>query len=448
MAKPKFPMVIKEGHTRVKIYLTPTKGCDSFTVVHYLGKERHRKTFADLELAVTDARSKAAALSRGELNVLTLKNEDQLIHVRAVEAAKPTGLPLDVLAMNYAEMHRLLAGRTTPLEVIRDFVKQNPICRPKKLLSKAVEELVLAKEADRMSHVYVKDLKDRLKRFVNEVGGNINDITVAGIESFLRGLKTEEKPVRPLSGRSRNNYRRAIATLIYFAEARGYLTKNSVDVESVAKAREDEGDIEIFTPEEMGRVLAAADEMNSDLIPFLAIGAFAGLRHAEIQRLDWSEVKLADGFIEVKASKAKTASRRLVPITENLSAWLTPHKKANGLVCPLVSMTNQFLKLAVMVTEKWQQEKPAGTFQWRHNALRHSFISYRVAQVQNVAQVALEAGNSSQMVFSNYRELVRPTDAEKWFGIRPCDEGKVIGLQQGSEQDTNSVARGVAKQSC
>jgi hypothetical protein len=51
--------------------------------------------------------------------------------------------------------------------------------------------------------------------------------------------------------------------------------------------------------------------------------------------------------------------------------------------------------------------------------MRHSFISYRVAQVQNVAQVAMEAGNSPRMVFSNYRELVRPADAEKWFGITP-----------------------------
>ena len=59
------------------------------------------------------------------------------------------------------------------------------------------------------------------------------------------------------------------------------------------------------------------------------------------------------------------------------------------------------------------------------NALRHSFISYRVAQVQNVAQVALEAGNSPRMVFSNYRELVRPADAEKWFGITPASVAEI-----------------------
>lgn len=36
-----------------------------------------------------------------------------------------------------------------------------------------------------------------------------------------------------------------------------------------------------------------------------------------------------------------------------------------------------------------------------------------------MAQVALEAGNSPRMVFSNYRELLRPAEGEKWFGITP-----------------------------
>ncbi len=75
-------------------------------------------------------------------------------------------------------------------------------------------------------------------------------------------------------------------------------------------------------------------------------------------------------------------------------------------------------------------------FAWKHNALRHSFISYRLAGVKNTAQVALEAGNSPQMIFRHYRELVRAVDAEKWFGITPKslrtangeEESKVVQL--------------------
>ena len=55
--------------------------------------------------------------------------------------------------------------------------------------------------------------------------------------------------------------------------------------------------------------------------------------------------------------------------------------------------------------------------------MRHSFISYRVALIEDVAKVSLEAGNSPRMVFSNYRELVRTVDAEKWFGITQAAVG-------------------------
>ena len=43
----------------------------------------------------------------------------------------------------------------------------------------------------------------------------------------------------------------------------------------------------IFTPEELNRLLSAAQENVPDVLGFLVIGAFAGLRMAEIERLTW-----------------------------------------------------------------------------------------------------------------------------------------------------------------
>jgi hypothetical protein len=56
---------------------------------------------------------------------------------------------------------------------------------------------------------------------------------------------------------------------------------------------------------------------------------------------------------------------------------------------------------------------------WRHGAMRHSFSSYRLADVKSAAQVALEVGNSPQMIFQHYRELVTEKGARAWFGITP-----------------------------
>jgi len=66
--------------------------------------------------------------------------------------------------------------------------------------------------------------------------------------------------------------------------------------------------------------------------------------------------------------------------------------------------------------------------EWKHNALRHSFISYRVAAIQNVPQVALEAGNSPAMIFANYREVVTPEDAKTWFAIAADQPANVTAL--------------------
>ena len=428
MSKPKFPISVKRGHITVKIYKTPSRGCAAYTVVHYLGKQRQRSYFSDLGKAQTAAETTANSLSTGELKVLELKNDDRLGYIRAMEILKFTGLPLEVVAMRFAEAFKILDGRDI-VEAARFFAKRHPSMMPQKTVPEVVKDLLEAKEQDGVSDVYLKDLKSRLGRFKKTFTGKIMLVTGGEIEVFLRDLKNHDnkgaETQKALSGKSRNNYRRAIGTLFNFAEARGYLPKGLGEMESVAIAKEDNGEIEIFRPDELANLLEAADDT---LIPFLAIGAFAGLRHAELQRLDWSDVRLDDGFIEVKASKAKTASRRLVPISDNLKQWLTPRKKACGPICDYANMSKQLLWLSEAVDKKLKEADPTACFAWKHNALRHSFISYRVAQTQNVAQVALEAGNSPRVVFSNYRELVRPADAAKWFGIAPDGEEKVIQL--------------------
>ena len=181
--------------------------------------------------------------------------------------------------MYMAQMHKTLNGRN-PVFAAEYFVKHNRIDLPPKTVSEVVAELVEAKEADGVSDVYIKDLKGRLGRFAEEFTGQISMVTTGEVGRFLRELKIEERllggTTRPTtaSAKTRNNYR---------GMTLGYLPKGQVDIESIAVAKEKGGDIEIYRPEELTRILAAAEE---NLIPFLVIGAFAGLRHAEIQRLD------------------------------------------------------------------------------------------------------------------------------------------------------------------
>ena len=62
--------------------------------------------------------------------------------------------------------------------------------------------------------------------------------------------------------------------------------------------------------------------------------------------------------------------------------------------------------------------------------MRHSYCSYRLADIKNAAQVALEAGNSPQMIFQHYRGLVTDVEAKRWFSIEPARPGKVTKMPQ------------------
>jgi len=134
-----------------------------------------------------------------------------------------------------------------------------------------------------------------------------------------------------VSARSKNNARATVGAFFKFGKERAWLPKDHDGIELVPKFKEKPHGIEIFTPWEIAQFLTFA---RPEMVPFVAIGGFAGLRSAEIERLDWAEVRLADRLIEVKAEKAKTASRRLVPITENLAKWLAPYAKLDGRVAP------------------------------------------------------------------------------------------------------------------
>jgi integrase len=173
--------------------------------------------------------------------------------------------------------------------------------------------------------------------------------------------------------------------------------------EGVQKYGSKPGKILIYTVDEIAGLLSKADKR---LVPYLAIGALAGLRQAEIMRLDWSEV--GEDFIEVTAEKAKTRVRRLVPVKPNLEAWIKDARKKSGPVCSFGNVVNQLMKLS-----------KAAKVTWKKNALRHSYISYRVAECSDVARVAEESGNSAAIIRSNYLERVKPAQAAEWFAIKP-----------------------------
>jgi integrase len=260
-----------------------------------------------------------------------------------------------------------------------------------------VDELLKVKEADGASSRYLQDLSSRLGRFADEFDGKpVASITANEVDDWLRALA-----VAPTT---RNNFRRVLIVMFNYAQGRGYCLTNAA--KTSAKAKVVEGEVGILSVDELTRLLKSADKK---IIPFLAIGAFGGLRRAELERLDWSEVDLDGGLIQVMAAKAKSAQRRFVKIEPVLAAWLTPYKRARGPVTP--SNFNGLLlsaRAAAKVTD------------WANNALRHSYASYHLAHFNDAPRLALELGHTSaHLVFQHYRQSVKPKEAARYWSIMP-----------------------------
>ncbi len=450
-----FPLVVKRGSVSVKIYRTPSNGCDSYTLSYYQDGVRKRPTFPTLQAAKDEANVVVNRLGNTDADVLTLTSADRSAYLRARQVLDPIGTHIENAAVEFAQAKQLL-GEVPLLQAAQYYLKRHPVHIAPRPVVAVVEEMLKLKQSDGLSEGYLKHLRYDLEKFANAFHCNIGTVMGPDIDRWLRGLG--------VSPRTRNNLRTSVQTLFAFAKVQRYLPKDHDEIEGVTRAKDGAGEIEIFTPKEMVEILAHAD---GRVIPFLALGAFAGIRHAEIQRLAWNDIHFDAGIIEIRAAKAKTASRRTLPILDNLRAWLLRHRQEAGPVCVYLNMaseieslvrginavrraawatvkcvTHEELKqaekqarqnLAEAKTEhrkrKHKGDAPPGAetakiegwapFAWKHNALRHSFISYRVADIQNVAQVALEAGNSPQMIFKHYRELVRPAAAKEWFTIRP-----------------------------
>jgi integrase len=398
------------GRVKVSVYRRKApNGSRCFMVSSYASGKRKFISYASEAEAIEAATTLARRLSETDTKAAQMTEEQAVEYVNAARELQPLGISLTRAVAAIVEAVKVAGDLSGVAAAVKIYKAKHKTVTPKRVAD-VIAELVAHRKARGKSERYLRDLHSRLNRFAETFQKNIGDVLTPELQEWLDGMK--------LAPRSVKNYRAALETLFSFAESRGNLAKGCNPVDDTEKVSGiDDGAIEIFTPKEITTLLTHAPE---DYLPLLALGAFAGLRTAEAERLEWRDIDLASGFITIAKAKAKTRASRLVPILPNLSAWLKPYAERTGMVWPHSERERKRARREML---------RASGVKWKDNALRHSFCSYRLAVTHDAAKTSLEAGNSPQMIFRHYNKPVKPADGLAWFAVLPQGEAAPVTIK-------------------
>lgn len=411
-ARPAPEEVTVKGNT-VTIYWTPSvkngKEYPGWSLSWTESGKRKRRSVANLDKARVIARSIAGQLSDGTGHAHALTPAEVADYHGSIRILRQApGVQLSTAASTFAQAWAILpdAGDIlTAVRQYRDNLKKQDVTPI--TVAALVADFIATKEKQGVSKRYISGCKNVGKRLSETFRCNVSGITSADLQGHLDRLK--------LGATSRSNHKRVIITLWRHASRKGYLPrKKSTEADFLDPIKPPVSSVGVYQPTDIATVLHHATGLGQLAV---AIGAFAGMRSAEIYRMNWQDI--GKKFITVAPEQAKTAARRLIPILPPLAAFLAKFTRGEGRI---FSEVTSEAKLSTLIAATVRNAGVVAV----HNGLRHSFCTYRLAVTQNAAQVSLEAGNSPAKLFRHYRELATKAQGAKWFAVRPAGRAKNV----------------------
>ena len=422
----RFPVTIRHRTSTAKIY-APGGKFAYYRLAYATAGKRRMQTFTTYSAAREAAERIVRELANGsQAAALTAaQSRDALAAFERLQGFyQSTGRRVSLLGAvsEFVEAAGKLHGRTLG-EAVTGYLRTVVSVKRKDIMEAVGEFLQAAapraKAAEgqraQISGKYAYNRELQLRKFAATFPGTAAcDLSREHLDAFIGSLDD-------FSAKSRNHYRAAVRQFLQWAIRKDYLpaTHRLNEADAMRPERANTAETEFYTPGELAALLATA---NGNLLAVIALGGLAGLRTAELLRLDWADVWRVPGHIEVTAGKSKTRQRRLVEICPALAAWLEPFR------------TRTTGKLWMFQETAFQQKFAAlceaAKIKRKINGLRHSFCSFHFAAHANENQTAQQAGNSPAMVHSNYKGLATKAEAEKWFNVVPIKSAKnVIQLQ-------------------
>ena len=216
---------------------------------------------------------------------------------------------------------------------------------------------------------------------------------------------------------TRNNHIRILRTFFKWAAGRKNRFVRQSPLISL-QTEPEESSLPVFIPLEKVRALFdAAVRTDSGMIPFLALGFFAGIRPDEILRMEPRDFLFSDRRIQIRpeVAKRKRKGRPLPRILEDLPEtvwkWLAAVDFDGRLDCASYIVRRRNLYAAAGI-------------EWCNSAARHTFATYAYAKFNDGGKVRKWTGHrgGDNLLLTSYAALEEHARGIAYFEILPPSE--------------------------
>ena len=322
--------------------------------------------------------------------------------------------PIELRAMAQEAVRELLPFGKTIRDAKNFLIEHLLRARMTAALSVVIGEVISIKTALGVKPRTMKTYRGYVNNFAAAFPDrDIGSLTAHEIETWL--LERFPNPV------SRNNNRRVLLNFFNVAKKKKYVASNPVS--EIGTAAEPSHEVGILRPEQVANLLIHSE---TEILPYFALAVFAGIRPEELKKpaevatktseLLWSDIKWKQGIIRIRAEVSKVGKARNITIEPNLREWLHPFEHLHGKVC-----TPSWLRLFR------KTRRDAGIKNWPSDCLRHSFATYWLEKYKDAPQLALQMGNSVDVILSHYHKVLdEPEDAARFWDIKPHTEAEKV----------------------
>ena len=195
-----------------------------------------------------------------------------------------------------------------------------------------------------------------------------------------------------------------------------------------------------LTTEQTRTLLGFADKVKDKvMVPYFAVGIFAGVRPEEMARAEWEDFDWDENILRVRQRKGGKFIRQ-VELPETCLEWLEHvkakeksgdfrpknHKKLFNLIRACSGFHQAKSSISSMdwygldeyVKDCDNQKRP----KWVNDLMRHTAITHRLRVIKHVGEVAEWAGNTPKTIKDHYKSVkgITKKSTNEFYELTPC----------------------------